>query len=103
MLLTFYRVTIIFLLLHCPYAIATDPSTLPLGTVLDDKGQPLTIPTQNKTALSYSTPPAVNSSHNIKTPLSKPKSKYKKSVVNNSLQAVRTWPMTRAAAGLMAA
>ncbi|ACJ31546.1 Conserved hypothetical protein [Shewanella piezotolerans WP3] len=78
MLLTFYRVTIIFLLLHCPYAIASDPSTLPLGTVLDDKGQPLTIPTQNKTALSYSTPPAVNSSHNIKTPLSKPKSKYKK-------------------------
>ncbi|MCL1095415.1 hypothetical protein [Shewanella kaireitica] len=78
MLLTFYRVIIIFLLLLCPYAIASDSSTLPLGAVLDDKGQPLAIPTQNKTALSYSTPPPANTSHNSKTPQSKPKPKYKK-------------------------
>ena len=78
MLLTFYRVIIIFLLLLCPYTIARDSSTLPLGTVLDDKGQPLTIPTQNKTALSYSATPPASNSHSKKTPQSKPKSNYKK-------------------------
>lgn len=78
MLLTFYRVIIIFLLLLCPYAIASDSSTLPLGAVLDDKGQPLTIPSQNQTALSYSSTPAANNSHSKKKPQSKPKSKQKK-------------------------
>lgn len=78
MLLTFYRVIIIFLLLLCPYTIARDSSTLPLGTVLDDKGHPLTIPTQNKTALSYSATPPASNSHSKKTPQSKPKSNYKK-------------------------
>lgn len=78
MLLTFYRVIIIFLLLLCPYTIARDSSTLPLDTVLDDKGQPLTIPTQNKTALSYSAKPPASNSHSKKTPQSKPKSNYKK-------------------------
>ncbi len=76
MLPTFYR-SIICLLLFCPNSIASDSPVLPLGVVLDDQGQPLTIPTQDKTALSYSSIPPASNSKSKKKPPSKPKAKNK--------------------------
>ncbi|WOT05373.1 hypothetical protein [Shewanella youngdeokensis] len=48
------------LILLSPTSLASDtkPAALPLGVVLDDKGQPIAIPTQANGALNY-TPPAI--------------------------------------------
>ncbi|QQX80472.1 hypothetical protein JK628_00900 [Shewanella sp. KX20019] len=78
MLLTPYLRTFCALILISPYSLANDSAPLPLGVVLDDQGQPLTIPTQPKTALSY-TPIKPSKTSKTHKPLpSKPKAKAKK-------------------------
>lgn len=72
MLLSSLRI-IYALMLICPDGLANDSPSLPLGVVLDDKGQPLLIPEKPKAALSYTpiqqtkTPVALPSNNKTKT------------------------------------
>ena len=78
MLLNFFRATLCLPLLLCLSCFATESSTLPLGVVLDDKGQPLSIPQSNNAALNYT--PVTTTSHTKSSNKAseKPKSKSKK-------------------------
>ncbi|MCL1056492.1 hypothetical protein L2729_00615 [Shewanella gelidimarina] len=84
MLLSPYRHIACALILFSPYCFANDSPPLPLGAVLDDKGQPLLIPTQPKTALSY-TPVKQTKTTRVSQP-SKPKSKAKTKKVSRKQQ-----------------
>ncbi|MFT5789297.1 MAG: hypothetical protein ACI8SJ_001413 [Shewanella sp.] len=90
MLLTRYLPIVYALILISPCCFASDTAPLPLGAVLDDKGQPLAIPTQPKTALSYTPVKQTETTSASKQSPSKPKAKKTKKMSHKQQLASRT-------------